>query len=171
MLEHLSIAPSVTVYRLEPSREKAHACTLNASSQLSRDRLFVTQMDSSMPGFPLLYYLLEVVQTHVHWVDDAIQPSHPLSPTSPPALSLSQHWSLFHLVSCLHQVAKVLELLLQHQSFQWIFRVDLGLTGLIFLLSKGPSRVFSSTTHQASYLTFKCHGVLILNGNNNIPPY
>ena len=64
-----------------------------------------------------------VCPTHVHWVGDAIQPSHPLSSPSPPALKLSQH--LFQWVSSSHQVAKVLELRLQHQSFQWIFRTDL----------------------------------------------
>ena len=84
------------------------------------------------PVFPILHYLSEFAQTHVHWVIDAIQPSEPLSPPSPPALSLSQHQS-FKWVDCSHQVAKVLELQLQHQSFPWIFRVDflLGLTGFI----------------------------------------
>ena len=81
-------------------------------------------MDCSMPGFSVLHYLPEFVQTHVHWVSDAIQPSHPLSSPSPPALNLSQHPDLFQWVSSLHQVAKVLKLQLQHQSFQWIFRVD-----------------------------------------------
>ena len=66
----------------------------------------------------------EFAQTHVHWVSDAIQPFHPLSPPSPPALNLSQHQGLFQWVGSSHQVAKVLELQLQHQSFQWIFRVD-----------------------------------------------
>ena len=74
--------------------------------------------------FPILYYLLEFAQTHVHWVDDAIQSSHHLSPPSPPAFSLSQHQGLFQWIGSSHQVAKVLELQLQHQSFQWIFRVD-----------------------------------------------
>ena len=60
----------------------------------------------------------------VHWVSDAIQPSHPLSPPSPPAFNLTQHQGLFQWVSSLHQVAKVLELQLQHQFFQWIFKVD-----------------------------------------------
>ena len=59
---------------------------------------------------------------HVHRVNDAIQPSHPLSSPSPPALNLSQHQGLFKWVGSLHQVAKVLAL--QHQSFQWIFRTD-----------------------------------------------
>ena len=74
-------------------------------------------MDCSTPGFPVLHYLPEFAQTRVHWAKDAIQSSHSLSPTSPPALSLSQHQGLFQWVSFLHQVAKVLELQLQHQSF------------------------------------------------------
>ena len=81
-------------------------------------------MDCSMPGCSVLHYLLEFAQTHVHWVSDAIQPSHPLSPFSPPALNFPQHQDLFQWVGCLHQVAKILEFQLQHQSFQWIFRVD-----------------------------------------------
>ena len=79
-------------------------------------------MDCSMPGFPVLHYLPEFSQTHVHWVRDAILPSHPLLPPSPPALNLSQHQKLFQWITFLYQVAKVLEL--QHQSFQWIFTVD-----------------------------------------------
>ena len=81
-------------------------------------------MNCSTPGFPVLYYLPEVVQTHGHWVHDAIQPYHPLSPPSPPALNLSRHKGIFQWVESLHQVAKVLEFQLQDQSFQWIFRVD-----------------------------------------------
>ena len=79
-------------------------------------------MDCGTPGFPILHYLPEFPQTHVHWVDDAIQPSHLLSSPSPPALNLSQHQSLFQWVGSLHPVAKVLEF--QHQSFQWMFRTD-----------------------------------------------
>ena len=70
-------------------------------------------MDCSMLGFPDLHNLPEFAQTHVHWVDDAIQPYHPLPPPSPLALNLSQHQSLFQWVDFLHQVAKVLELQLQ----------------------------------------------------------
>ena len=69
--------------------------------------------------------LPESTQTHVHWVGDAIQPSHPLSSPSPPALTLSEHQGLFQWVSSSHQVAKVLEFQLQHQSFQWTPRTDL----------------------------------------------
>ena len=79
-------------------------------------------IDCSTPGFPVLYYLLEFAQTHVHWFGDASQPSHPLPSPSPPALNLSQHQGLFQWLGSLNQVAKVLEL--QHQSFQWIFKVD-----------------------------------------------
>ena len=70
-------------------------------------------------------------QTHLYWVSDAIQPSHPLPPLSPSALNLSQHQGLFHRVSSLHQVPKVLEFQLQHQSFQWTFRADFPQDGLV----------------------------------------
>ena len=81
-------------------------------------------MDCSTPGLPVHHQLLEFTQTHVHWVSDAIQPSHPLSSPSPPALNLSEHQGLFKWVSCLHNVAKGLEFQPQHQSFQLIFRTD-----------------------------------------------
>ena len=81
-------------------------------------------MDYSTPGFSVLHYLPKFSQTHVHWVGDAIQPSHPLSPPSPSVLNLYQHQSLFQWVGSLHQVAIGLEFQLQHQSFQWIFRAD-----------------------------------------------
>ena len=93
-----------------------------SSVQLLSHVQFCDLMDCSMPGFPVHYQLPELAQTHVHWVGDAIQPSHPLSPPSPPAFNLSQHQGLFQWVSSLHQVAKVLEFQLQHQSFQWTFR-------------------------------------------------
>ena len=76
-------------------------------------------VDCSLPGFLVLYHLPEVVQTHVLWISDAIQPSHPLLPPSPLALNLSQHQGLFQLVGSLHQVPKVLEI----QFFQWTFRI------------------------------------------------
>ena len=84
------------------------------------------RMDCNMPVLPVHHQFPELTQTHVHWVGDAIQPSHPLSFLSPPALALnhSQHQGLFKWVRSSHQVAKVLQFQLQHQSFQWIFRID-----------------------------------------------
>ena len=82
-------------------------------------------MSSSTPGLPVHHQLSESTQTNVHWVGDAIQPSHPLSSPSPPTLNLSQHQGPFQWVSSSHQVAKVLEFQLQHQSYQWTSRTDL----------------------------------------------
>ena len=81
-------------------------------------------MDCSTPGFPVHHKLSEIAQTRVHWVGDAIHPSHPLLSLSP-AFNLSQHQGLFQWVSSLHQVDKVLEFQLQHQSFQWTPRTGL----------------------------------------------
>ena len=75
--------------------------------------------------------LPELAQIHVRWVGDAIQPSHPLLSPSPPAFNLSQHQDIFQWFSSLHQVAKVLEFQLQHQSFQWIFKTDFLQDGLV----------------------------------------
>ena len=82
-------------------------------------------MNHSMPGLPVHHQFPEFTQTHVHRVSDAIQPSHPLSSPSPPTFNLSQHQGLFKWVGSLHQVANVLELQLQHQSFQKTLRTDL----------------------------------------------
>ena len=81
-------------------------------------------MNCSTPGLPVHHQLPEFTQTHIHRVSDAIQPSHPLSSPSPPAPNPSQHQRLFQWVHSLHEVAKVLEFQLQHQSFQWISRTD-----------------------------------------------
>ena len=88
-------------------------------------------MDRSTPGPPVHHQLPEFIQTHVHWVGDAIQPSHPLLSPSPPALNPSQHQGLFHWVNSSHEVAKVLECQLQHQSFQWTPGTDLLQDGLV----------------------------------------
>ena len=84
---------------------------------------FWDPMNRSTPGLPVHHQLLEFTQIHVHWGSDVIQLSHPLSSPSP-ALNLSQHQGLFQWVSSSHQVAKVLEFQLQHQSFQWTPRTD-----------------------------------------------
>ena len=94
------------------------------TSNLGMSASLYNCMHCSTPGFLVLQYLLEFAQTHVHWVSDVIQPSHPLSPSSPPALNLSQHQGLFLWAGSSHQVAKVLKFQLQQQSFQWIFKVN-----------------------------------------------
>ena len=88
-------------------------------------------MNHSTPGLPVHHQLPESAQTHVHWVSDAIQPSHPLSFPSPSAFNFSQHQGLFKWVSSSHEVAKVLEFQLQHQSFQWTPRTELLQDGLV----------------------------------------
>ena len=88
-------------------------------------------MDCSTPGFPVFHHLLEFAQTHVHWVSDTIQRSCSLSSPSP-TFNMFQNQGLFQWVSSSHQEAKVLELQLQHQSFQWIFRVDFLLDWLVW---------------------------------------
>ena len=80
--------------------------------------------DCNTPGFPVPQHLPEFGRVHVHWIGDATQPLYPLSPSSPSTFNLSQHQGLFQRVSCLLQVAKALELQLQHQSFQSVFKVD-----------------------------------------------
>ena len=75
-------------------------------------------MNHSTPGLPVHHQLPEFTQTHAHRVGDALQPSHPLSSPSPPAPNPSQHQGLFQLVNSLHEMPKVLEFQLQHQSFQ-----------------------------------------------------
>ena len=99
-------------------------------------------MDCSRPGFPVLHCLLEFAQNHVHGVSDVIRPSHSLSPPFPPALYLSQQHGLFQWVDSSHQVAASASVLLMHIQ-DWF---PLGFIGLISLLPKGLSRVFSSST-------------------------
>ena len=103
-------------------------------------------MHCSISGLPVYHQLLEFTQTHVRWVGDAIQPSHPLLSPSPPAFNLSQHQGLFQWVCSSHQVAKVLELQLQHvlpMNIQDWF--SLGWTGWIFF-SPRESQESSSTS-------------------------
>ena len=81
-------------------------------------------MDCSTPGFPVLHYLPEFVQTRVHWVSDAIQTSHPLLPPSPSALNLSSIRVFSNEWALRIQWPEYWSFQLQHQSFQWIFRID-----------------------------------------------
>ena len=113
---------------------------------LSHVQLFATPWTAACQASPSItnfWSLLKLMSI------ESMIPSNHLILCFPPAFNLSQHQGLFKWVSSLHRVAKVLELLLQHQSFQWIFRMNsLRLTGLISLQSKGLSTVFSNTTVQ-----------------------
>ena len=89
---------------------------------VEKTEVLVVQSDCSTSGFSFLHHLPELAQTHVHWVSDAIQQFRLLSSPSSPAFNLSYHQGLFQWAGSLHQLAKVLEL--QHQSLQWIVRLD-----------------------------------------------
>ena len=89
----------------------------------SHVQLIMTPGTVACQGLSVPHHLRKIAQGHVLWNGDAIQPSHPLMPSSS-ALNLSQHQGLFQWFSCLHQLTKRLELQHQHQSFQWVFRVD-----------------------------------------------
>ena len=122
-----------TIPSMEFSRPEYWSGSVSSVAQLCQT--LCDPMNHSMPGVPIHHLdrdawspypdVLESTQTHVHWVGDAIQPSHPLLSPSPSALNLSQHQGLFKWVSSSHQVAKVLEFQLQHQSFHWTPRTDL----------------------------------------------
>ena len=105
---------------------------------------FGDPMDCSTPGFSVHHQLLDLTQIHIHWVNDAIHPSHPLSSPSSPAFNLSQHQGLFKWVSSSHQVSASISVL-PINTQEWS---HLGWTGWISLQSKGLSRVFSNTTVQ-----------------------
>ena len=104
-------------------------------------------MDCSTPGFPVPHHLPELAQTHVYWVGDAIQPFHPLSPSSLSTFNLSQHQGLprnqLFASGGQNTGASALASVLPMNIQGWF---PLGLTGLISFLSMGLSRVFSSTT-------------------------
>ena len=137
--------PSFTIQTLQPYLVSQCQKAINISLAISFSAVIVIvqslscvwlckSMNCNTPGFPVLHHLLEFAETYVYWVGNAdklpISSSrhlthstiHPLLPLFPPALNLSQHWGLFQWVGSSHQVAKVLEP--QHQSFQWIVRVD-----------------------------------------------
>ena len=113
-------------------------------------------MNYSTPGFPVPHRLLEFAQVHAHWVGDAIQPSHPLPPYSF-AFNLSQHEGLFEWVSSSHQGAKVLQLQASDLPMNIEGWFPLRLTASISLLSKGLSRVLSSTTVGKRFLVAQIH--------------
>ena len=98
---------------------------------------FCDPMDCSTPGFPVHHQLLELAQTHVHPVGDAIQPCHPLSSSCPHVSNLSHHYVLFKWVSSSHQMAKVLEFQRQHQSCEHSGLISFRIDWLDFLAVQG----------------------------------
>ena len=133
---HIIIENDVHKVRYDPAAlrsNKVHFMESISSVQFSCSVMsnILQPVDFSTPGFPVHHQLPELAQTHVHRVGDAIQPFHPPSSPSPPTFNLSQHQGLFQWVSSSHQVAKVLEQQLQHQSFQRIFRTDFIQDGLV----------------------------------------
>ena len=117
-------------------------------------------MNHSTPGLPAHHHLPEFTQTHIHRVRDSIQPSHPLSSPSPPAFSLSQHQGPFQWVNFSHQVAKVLEFQLQHQSFQRIFRtISFRIDWLDLLAAQGTLK--SLLQHHSSKASILMHPMKI----------
>ena len=110
-------------------------------------------MDWSTPGLSVHHQLPEPTQTYVHCASDAIQPSHPLLSPSTPALNLSQHQGLFQCVSSLHQVVKILEIQLQHQSFQYSGLISFRIGWLDLLIGHGTLKsVFQHHSSKASIL-------------------
>ena len=108
------------VQRADLNREKSQFSSVAQSCPT-----LCNPLNHSTPGLPVHHQLPEFTQTYAHWVGDAIQPPHPLSSPSPPAPNPSKHQGLFQWVNSSHEVAKVLEFQLQHQSFQWTPRTDL----------------------------------------------
>ena len=119
------------VYFISSSWPPFEVCIIQFSSVAKSCPTLHNPMDHSIPGLPVHHRLLQFTQTHLHWVGDAIQSFHPLSFPSPSALNLFQHQGLFKWVSSLHQVAKVLEFQLLHQSYKWTPRTDLLQDGLV----------------------------------------
>ena len=111
-------------------------------------------MNHSTPGLPVHHQLLEFTQIHVHRVGDTIQPSHSLSSPSPPAPNPSQHQRLFQWVNSSHEVAKVLEFQLQHQSSQWTPRTDLLWDGVVGSPCSPKDSQESSPTPQFKSINF-----------------
>ena len=129
------------------------------SSVAQSCRILCNPMNRSTPGLPVHHQLPEFTWTHVHWVGDAIQPSHSLSSPSPPAFNLSQDQSLFKWVSSLHQVAQVLQFQLQVLPMNTQDWFPLGWTGLISLQSKG---LWSLLQHHRSKVSILWHSAFFI---------
>ena len=132
-------------------------------------------MNHSTPGLPVHHQLLESTQTHVYWVGDAIQPSHPLSSPSPPALNLSQHQGLFKWVSSSHQVVFSFNISPSSEHPGLIsFRIDwldpLAVQGTLKSLLKHHSSKASILQHSAFFIVQLSHPYMTT-GKTTILPF
>ena len=119
-------------------------------------------MDCSTPGLPVHHQLPELIQTQVHCIGDASQPSHLLSSPSPPTFNTSQHQGLFQWVSSSHQVAKVFQFQLQYQSFQWIFRTDSFMIDWLDLLAVQETLKSLLQHHSSKASILRCSAFFIV---------
>ena len=158
-LVHLSAVFCLLSIPYSQKRNTSHTFTQGFSSITQSCLTLCNPTDCSRPSLPVHHQLPELVQTHFHWVGDAIQPSHPLLSPCPPALNQG----LFQGVSSSHQVAKVLEVQLQRQSFQWIFRADFLQDGLVGSpcdprdsQESSPTPQFKSINSSALSFLYRC---------------
>ena len=125
-----------------------HIYTIDCCHSAESCPIICNPVDCSMPGFPVHHHFPEFARGYVHWIGDAIQPSHPLSPSSPSAFNLSQHQGLFPMshpfASCGQSIGASALVPVLPKTIRGLF--PLRLPGLISLFSKGVSRVFSRTT-------------------------
>ena len=120
------LKPSAPNRKEQKRRNPGHLCSLTQFSSVAQScPTLCDLMNRSTPGLPVHHKLPEFTQTHADRVGNAIQSSHPLSSPSHPAPNPYQHQGLFQWVNSSHEVAKLLEFQLQHQSFQWTPRTDL----------------------------------------------
>ena len=125
----------------------------------SHVQLFATPMDCIPSGFHPSLSPRDCTNS-CHWVGDAIQLAHLLLSPSFPSFNLSQHQGVFQWVGSLHQVAEVLELQLQHQSFQWMFRIDFLWDWLVWSPCSPRNSQESSPTPQFKNINFPALGFL-----------
>ena len=159
----LSYIHILSTYYLTPVRDQPHCWTrqtwfpshgVQFTSVAQSCPTHCNPMNRSTPGLPVHHQLPEFTHTHAHQVSDAIQPSHPLSSPSPPAPTPSQHQGLLQWVNSSHEVAKVLEFQLQHQSFQWTPRTYLLQDGLVGSPCSPRDSQESSPTPQFNSINF-----------------
>ena len=160
LLAILSLCCRVTMWNLVPIFPLPPALESNPSFLTSHIWIFIASWIAACQAFLSPTISQEFAQVHVHCIGDAIQPSHPLFSPSPPAFNLSQDQGLFQWVSCLHHVAKVLELQLQHQSFQYSGLISLKIHWFDLLAVQGTLKSFLQ--HHSSKASILCHSAFFM---------